>query len=215
MPAENDARQQALQSHAFREAGSVPAPPAEGRPDACPGAMENGTGKEAPPPETALVIRLRYAKRGPARFVSHRDTERLWRRVLRRCRLPLEVSEGFVPKEKIQMGYPLSVGLESDGEDLLCFFREPVLPDLVRRRAAACLPAGFDLVSACPYDSRESLFARVEALVYRVEGRAETVTVRVENGKSRNIRTVLTGELGMTAEESMLRPVTRCAVRYR
>lgn len=164
-------------------------------------------------PSTTILVT--YRKFGRARFVSHRDTERMWRRVLRRCRIPMELSHGFAPREKIQMGYPLSVGVESEGEDLLCCFREPVDPGTLRRLLPSLLPGGFAIRKVSAFDSRESLFSRVEALVYRVAGHDRPLTVEVEQGRSRNIRRVLVEDFGLEHREAMTAAITRVEVRYR
>ena len=46
-------------------------------------------------------IRLRYAKRGPLRFTSHRDFARAFERALRRAAVPIAYSQGFTPHPKI------------------------------------------------------------------------------------------------------------------
>ena len=54
-----------------------------------------------PPPPTVQKLRLRYAKRGPLRFASHRDLARTLERALRRARVPMAFSAGFSPHPKI------------------------------------------------------------------------------------------------------------------
>ena len=54
--------------------------------------------QQAPP---AQKLRLRYAKRGPARFTSHRDFGRALERALRRAEIPMAYSSGFSPHPRI------------------------------------------------------------------------------------------------------------------
>jgi radical SAM-linked protein len=53
--------------------------------------------------------RIRFAKRGLLRWVSHRDMIRLWERMMRRIDVQLAMSEGFHPKPK--MTYPSAIAL--------------------------------------------------------------------------------------------------------
>lgn len=63
-----------------------------------------------------MRIFVKYSKKGMLRFLGHLDTQRLFMRALRRSRLPLKYSEGFSPKPEISFAYPLSVGIETEGD---------------------------------------------------------------------------------------------------
>jgi len=111
------------------------------------------------------------------RFVSHLDTERVWRRAIRRADIPVVLTRGFSPKEKLEMGYPLPVGCESEGEDLIIDLAEP-LPrgpqcqigaDEIRMRLSGVLPEGFGIVSVTPYTHGDSLFQRTREILYQVQ----------------------------------------------
>ena len=117
-----------------------------------------------------MKLIIRYQKKGPLRFISHIDIERFWRRVVRRALLPVAISAGFSPKEKIEMGYPLPVGCESEGEDLILEMLDPLPIPGVAERLTAALPEGITLVSVLPYQEKGSLFHRTAGLSYRVEG---------------------------------------------
>ena len=69
-------------------------------------------------PEGQRRLRLRFTKTGKVRFTSHRDVARLWERALRRSRLPLAYSQGFVPHPLVSFGLALPTGCESHGEYL-------------------------------------------------------------------------------------------------
>jgi radical SAM-linked protein len=70
------------------------------------------------PPEDQRRLRLRFTKAGKIRFTSHRDVARMWERALRRSRLPLAYSQGFVPHPLVSFGLALPTGCESRGEYL-------------------------------------------------------------------------------------------------
>ena len=61
-------------------------------------------------------VLLRFAKRGPVRFVGHLDLARAFDRAVRRARLPVAYTEGFNPRAKIAFSPPLSIGIESVAE---------------------------------------------------------------------------------------------------
>jgi radical SAM-linked protein len=70
------------------------------------------------PREDQRRLRLRFTKAGKVRFTSHRDVARIWERALRRSRLPVAYSQGFVPHPLVSFGLALPTGCESRGEYL-------------------------------------------------------------------------------------------------
>ena len=73
---------------------------------------------EKQPSDTQRRLRLRFSKTGKVRFTSHRDVARMWERALRRSRLPVAYSQGFVPHPLVSFGLALPTGCESQGEYL-------------------------------------------------------------------------------------------------
>ena len=68
--------------------------------------------------DSGFPVRVRFAKRGKVRFISHRDVARAFERAFRIEQLPLAFTEGFSPRPKVSFGLALSVGHESDAEYL-------------------------------------------------------------------------------------------------
>ena len=64
----------------------------------------------------ANPVRLRYAKRGKIRWISHRDVARALERAFRITELPLAFTGGFSPRPRVSFGLALSTGHESDAE---------------------------------------------------------------------------------------------------
>jgi len=89
--------------------------------------------------------RLRLARRGAARFLSHLDGLRALLRALRRSGLPVALSQGYNPHLKIAFGSALALGLESEAEFVDVEMTEPVRLTDVAARLAAVLPPGFEL----------------------------------------------------------------------
>jgi len=103
-------------------------------------------------PEGQRRLRLRFTKAGKIRFTSHRDVARMWERALRRSRLPLAYSQGFVPHPLVSFGLALPTGCESLGEylDLRLERAGPGETPLERLPEAlsALLPEGIDVEAA-------------------------------------------------------------------
>ena len=60
-----------------------------------------------------------YSVWGDLKYLSHRDTMRLWQMALVRARIPVYYSEGFNPHPRISLPLPRSVGMSSECELLL------------------------------------------------------------------------------------------------
>ncbi|MCL4292128.1 MAG: TIGR03936 family radical SAM-associated protein [Acidimicrobiia bacterium] len=93
-------------------------------------------------PGEGRVVRVRFAKRGRVRFISHRDVARAFERALRVAGLPVAVTRGFTPHPRIGFGLALAVGHESDAEYLDVGLDRAVEPSSVVEDLAAVLPDG-------------------------------------------------------------------------
>jgi radical SAM-linked protein len=100
--------------------------------------------EQHPPPVQRL--RVRYAKRGRARFTSHRDFGRAFERALRRAGVPMAYSSGFSPHPRISYANAAPTGAASEAEYLEIGLVEARDPDEVRRALDAALPPGLDVV---------------------------------------------------------------------
>src|SRR5205085_2450331 len=81
----------------------------------------DGMSRNQPPGGQAPVvqrIRLRYAKRGPLRFTSHRDFARAFERALHRAGVPIAYSQGFSPHPKVSYASASPTGAASGAEYL-------------------------------------------------------------------------------------------------
>ncbi len=111
-------------------------------------------------------VRLRFAKRGDLRLVSHHDLMRCLERTLRRAGLPMAYSQGFNPRPKVVFAQALALGIEGRREAVDLELAEPLAPDEVLRRLADCSPAGFDFQEAEPLGPGRP--ARPEAARYHL-----------------------------------------------
>jgi radical SAM-linked protein len=114
-------------------------------------------------------IRLRYAKRGPLRFTSHRDFARAFERALRRAAVPIAFSQGFTPHPKISYASAAPTGVASEAEYLEIGLQAPVDPAELRRALDAALSPGLDVLDAVVATEGTSLADRIDASHWRIE----------------------------------------------
>ncbi|MEU3455966.1 TIGR03936 family radical SAM-associated protein [Micromonospora sp. NPDC006766] len=112
---------------------------------------------------------MRYAKRGPLRFTSHRDFARAFERALRRAGVPIAFSQGFTPHPKISYASAAPTGVASEAEYLEIGLREPVDPEQLRIALDAALSPGLDVLDAVEAGGGGGLADRIEASRWRIE----------------------------------------------
>ena len=100
-------------------------------------------------------VRLRYAKRGPLRFTSHRDFARAFERAIHRAGVPIAYSQGFTPHPKISYASAAPTGVASEAEYLEIGLQAATEPGVVREsRDAALSSSDRPLRSASLEDDR-------------------------------------------------------------
>ncbi|MFI7597327.1 TIGR03936 family radical SAM-associated protein [Actinoplanes sp. NPDC049681] len=113
-------------------------------------------------------IRLRYAKRGPLRFTSHRDFARAFERALRRAGVPIAFSQGFTPHPKISYASAAPTGVGSEAEYLEIGLQAEVDPAALVAALDAALSPGLDVLDAVVAGDG-SLADRIDASRWRIE----------------------------------------------
>ena len=76
----------------------------------------------------ATKVRLRFAKCGDLRLVSHHDLMRCLERMLRRAQIPIALTQGFNPRPKMTFALALGLGIEVDREVVDLELSEPLEP---------------------------------------------------------------------------------------
>ncbi len=99
--------------------------------------------QQAPPVQR---LRIKYAKRGRARFTSHRDFGRAFERALRRAGVPMAYSSGFSPHPRISYANASPTGAASEAEYLEIGLAAACDPVQVAAALDAALPPGLDIV---------------------------------------------------------------------
>lgn len=95
-------------------------------------------------------VRLRFAKRGDLRLVSHHDLLRCLERMLRRARVPMALTHGFNPRPKMTFALALGLGIEAWNEVVDLELSEAWEASDLLARLQAVAPAGFDWIDAQP-----------------------------------------------------------------
>jgi radical SAM-linked protein len=114
-------------------------------------------------------LRLRFAKEGKVRFVSHRDVARAFDRSLRIAAAPVAFTQGFSPRPKMSFGLALAVGHESRAEYLDLELREPAPLDELVAALDAGLPEGLSVTGAAALSPRApALQESVSAVAYQL-----------------------------------------------
>jgi radical SAM-linked protein len=114
--------------------------------------------------------RVRFAKHGKVRFLSHRDVARVWERALRRAGIRVAYSEGFSPRPRLSFGLALSTGYESLGEYLDIDLAEEIEPDELVALVNPSLPQGMEAQVAIRLaPGSESLQSAVTSSSWEIE----------------------------------------------
>lgn len=120
-----------------------------------------------PAPPTVARVRLRFAKRGRMRFLSHRDVARSFERAVRRAAVPVAHSHGFNPHPRLSWIGAAPTGAASEAEYVEIGLTRPVDPGEVARALDAALPDGLDVLAAAPAQDT-ALADRIDASRWRI-----------------------------------------------
>ncbi len=122
--------------------------------------------QQAPPVQR---LRVRYAKRGRARFTSHRDFCRAFERALRRAQIPMAYSSGYSPHPRISYANASPTGASTEAEYLEIGVAEVCDPGKVRDALDAALPPGLDILAVMDAAAGANLADLLQASNWRVD----------------------------------------------
>ena len=115
-------------------------------------------------------IRIKFSKGEEVKYISHLDMVRAFIRAMRRARLPVAFSEGFVPREKISFSHPLPLGLTSKSEYADIEFSNFINPGELKERLNKELPPGLRIEEAEIVSLKsKSLMATFDCAEYEVK----------------------------------------------
>lgn len=91
-------------------------------------------------------VRLRFAKEGRLKYISHLDINRAMSRALCRAKIPLWYTEGFNPHPYMSFSLPLSLGVESLCESVDLRIVGDISNKEIKSRLNEVLPDGLRIV---------------------------------------------------------------------
>ncbi len=111
--------------------------------------------------QAKIRYRLRFAKLGPQRFISHLDMVRLLPRIFRRAGISLAYSQGFHPKPRMAFSPALGLGWGSLGEYLDVVLAEEVDPAELAARLNPAAPEGIRFSGSMRLQASDAPLSRV------------------------------------------------------
>jgi radical SAM family uncharacterized protein/radical SAM-linked protein len=137
-----------------RSAGHAPLPPRPHNPN------------EEP---VAVRMRLRFAKDGVMRYLSHLELITVFTRAVSRGGVPILFSLGFHPHPRFSFGTATSVGVESQAEYMDMFVAAGMTAGDVQKRLNEVLPEGLRILDAEAVDAKSpSISTLIDATRYRI-----------------------------------------------
>ena len=94
------------------------------------------------------LVRVRYCKEGPIKYISHLNLAQVFTRTLRRADIPVVKSEGFNPRFRISFGPPLPLGISSTSEYLDIRLKEEIKTEDLVEKLNRVLPQGLKILRA-------------------------------------------------------------------
>ena len=116
--------------------------------------------------QEAWAYRLRFRKSGLARFLSHRDLLRVFRRAFRRAGRRLVLSQGFNPRPRIRIRPAAALGVTLRSAALEIVLGENPDPESLAQSISRTLPRGLGVENAAPLPSVKP--ARLASVVWRL-----------------------------------------------
>ena len=114
-------------------------------------------------------MRLRFAKSGSMRYLSHLELITVFTRAVSRGNVPILFSQGFHPHPRFSFATATSVGVESQAEYMDMFVADGIPAVEVLRRLNAVLPEGLKILEAEQVDLKSpSISTLIDKTRYRI-----------------------------------------------
>lgn len=115
-----------------------------------------------------IRVRVRFAKRGDLRLISHRDMVRAFERMFRRVGVSLAMSQGFHPRPLMTFPDALSLGIAAENEVMDIVLSEPIDPEAFKVRLSASCPPGLVIHNVRELGDQERK-VKIEKVVYEMD----------------------------------------------
>jgi len=107
------------------------------------------------------LVRIKYCKEGPIKYISHLNLAQVFTRTLRRAGIPVVISNGFNPRFRVSFGPPLPLGISSTSEYLDIRIKEEIKVEELIERLNLELPQGLKILQAKIIPSSADSLAKV------------------------------------------------------
>ena len=111
-----------------------------------------------------MLVRVRFSKLGPLKFIGHLDVMRYFQKVLSRSGLPVKYTQGFHPHQIMSFASPLGVGLTSDGEYMDFELEEERSREEINEALQTSLTDGFQISKVTILNPRVMNVKKVSAM---------------------------------------------------
>ncbi len=156
-----------------------------------------------------MRIRIYYQKSKELKFTSVLDVQTIWQRSVRRAGLPLEYSQGFHPRPRMQVPFPLPLGFTAKNEIIDLWLVGEFNVTEVEEKLSYALPVGIkiqaieklndqkksDALSAVYADYAVKIFGKVDDADRMRQSidqlLASSTVIRERNGKIYDLRPLI------------------------
>jgi len=128
------------------------------------------------------LVRVKYCKDGPIKYISHLNLGQVFTRALRRADIPVVISGGFNPRFRISFGPPLPLGISSISEYLDVKLKEEIKTEELAERLNRVLPQGLKILRA------KIIHSSTDSLVKVIDRASYIITLKLKE-KLTNSRT--------------------------
>jgi len=118
-------------------------------------------------PAPRFRYRLRFAKTGNLRLVSHHDLMHVLERMMRRAEIPFALSQGFHPQPKMSFALSLALGSIGRNEVFDVELTRPLETEDLRERLNRVAPDGLSFSNCTILEKKPS--SQVRRTFYRIE----------------------------------------------
>ena len=135
--------------------------------------------------ESKNKIYIHFKKENLARFIPHLDFIEIIKRSLRRAEFPVSFTQGFNKREKITLGYPLPLGIESQDEICTVDLYEDLSENHNINNLNQFLPQGIKVTELYyPKKTIKSLMAITSLIEYEIKITKNYLWEKIKNNLS-------------------------------
>jgi radical SAM-linked protein len=120
------------------------------------------------------LVRVKYCKNGPIKYISHLNLVQVFTRALRRANIPMSISSGFNPRFRISFGPPLPLGISSISEYLDIKLKKEIIAEELVEKLNRVLPQGLTILKA------KILPSSTDSLVKIIDRATYIITLKVK-----------------------------------